>query len=54
MRTVAPRYLAALFFITLILGLNLIVSKICLATVPPMSNRLPTFTRARCISWQRI
>ena len=51
MNHIAPRHLAALLFITLIWGLNLIVSKVGLAYVPPMLFTALRFAILAALLW---
>lgn len=51
MNHVAPRHLAALLGITLIWGLNLIVSKVGLASVPPMTFTAMRFAILAAVTW---
>lgn len=51
MTQIAPRHLAALLVITLIWGLNLIVSKIGLAQVPPMLFTALRFAVLAALLW---
>jgi len=51
MNHIAPRHLAALLFITLIWGLNLIVSKIGLESVPPMLFTALRFAVLAAVTW---
>jgi O-acetylserine/cysteine efflux transporter len=51
MSQVAPRHLAALLGITLIWGLNLIVSKVGLSSVPPMLFTAMRFAILAAVTW---